>query len=87
MNIEWTEWAVHQVTEMALHDRDYRELCLLRNEQETVYISIMEKLSPEEKEQVEDYIASCENLEYMMSIMAYEFGKQVGRAQSKVTIR
>lgn len=86
MNIEWTEWALHQVAAIAETDRDFRELCDLRDNQEKAFARVMEKLSPLEKEQVEDYISSCENLEYMKSIIAYEFGKQVGRVQSKLTI-
>lgn len=87
MNLEWTEWAMHQVCAIAQMDRDYKELVHVREGQELIFSKIMEKLSPEERMSVEDYISSCENLEYMKGIFAYEFGKQVGRTQSILTIR
>lgn len=71
----WTDIIAPALQEMACKDLAYQMLFQYRAEKQKFYEQIMEKLSPEEYELVEDYIASCEDLEYRLTQLAFELGR------------
>lgn len=82
MNEEWNDWASKKVDQRAALHRDYQEMLRDCEVCEQTYNAVVEKRSLEEREKIEDYIAMCENVEYMRTQIAYEFGKEVGRKQA-----
>lgn len=72
---EWLRIGIHQVQEFLNHDPEYQKILLALCEAEERYTQIMQKLTCEERECVDDYIALCEELEYQRIHTAYRCGK------------
>ena len=72
---EWLRIGCKQVQELLKCDPEYQKMLQDRLEAEQAYIAVMEKLSPEDRECVDNYIALCENLEYQRTHTAYRCGK------------
>lgn len=72
----WTEYAEFQVTERAKADKHYQALleqCLIA---EKSYLRIVEKLSEQDRADVEHYLTICEEMQYRMAQLAYQFGRE-----------
>ena len=70
----WTNEILPKLLKIASADAFYQELCKYCAEKQTAYDQIVSKLPQQEAEQIEDYIASCEDLEYRMTQLAYDLG-------------
>jgi len=73
---EWNDAAWQRVMEKAKEDADYQELLVQCQNLTEGYQKILEKLSPEEQEELERYISCCEEMEYRLAQLAYETGKE-----------
>lgn len=72
------EWLEHGYVEMVKRlekEPLYQELLTECEQAQIVYDKIMEKLTPEERRSVEDYIALCEELDYQKVYTAYYCGR------------
>lgn len=72
---EWLRIGVHQVQELLNHDPEYQKILHDLSVAEKKYHQIMKKLTIEERECVDDYIALCEELEYQRTHTAYRCGR------------
>lgn len=86
MNEEWNDWALHQINIRAKYNQDYQQMRSRWQELDELFQTVCAGLPKQDREAIEDYIAMCENLEYMRSQIAYEFGKEVGRKQASVSL-
>lgn len=71
---KWNTDIALRVVARAKIDEFYQELLHECEEKAEVYHRIMDLLSEEEREQVDDYIGLCEELEHRMTRLAYEVG-------------
>lgn len=58
--------------EAARKDPEYQSLLRRCREAEGAYRVILDSLPPERQEQLEDYIALCEELEHRLTVLACE---------------
>ena len=65
----------NQVEELLKQDPEYNEMMAELAEAEEKYLKVREKLSPEDREIVEHYIALCEDVEYQKTHTAYKAGR------------
>jgi hypothetical protein len=72
-----------RVTAKVGSDSLYLEMLRRCERKEVEYHRIMGKLSPIEKEQVDNYIAICEELEHRRTQLAYELGVVDGAEEKK----
>ena len=71
----WNEFAYPKITARARQDRIYLELLGEYKILEQGYRKLMEKMSETEREIVDSYIASCEELEFRLTQIAYQVGR------------
>ena len=77
----WNEYAYPKITARARQDNIYLELLTENRILEQKYRKLMEKMGEAEQEMVDSYIASCEDLEFRLTQIAY----QVGRSENNRT--
>lgn len=77
----WADKIAPALQQTARWDPYYQELSQFRAEKQQAYEQIMQKLTAEEFEVVEDYIASCEDLEYRMTQLAFLLGQIMQRRE------
>ena len=70
----WNEHAYPKITARAKKDKIYLELQAENRILEQEYVKLMEKMGESEQEIVDAYIASCENLEFRLTQIAYQIG-------------
>ena len=70
----WNELAYPKITARATKDRIYLELQSENRILEQKYVKLMENLSEREQEIVDAYVASCEELEFRLTQIAYQVG-------------
>ena len=70
----WNEYAYPKITARARQDKIYLELLREYKILEQEYEKLMEKMSETEQEIVDSYIASCEELEFRLTQIAYQVG-------------
>ena len=75
---EWLEIGIHQVNALLARDTDYQRLKRELEKAQKNYRTATEKLTPRELEQLENYIALCEEIEYQKTLTAYYCGKRNG---------
>ena len=75
---EWLEIGIHQVNALLAQDPDYQILKQELEKAQKNYRTTTEKLTPRELEQLENYIALCEEIEYQKTLTAYYCGKRNG---------
>lgn len=75
---EWNQTGVHQVNAILSKDADYQNLLKQLDEAQTEYREATAALSCQQQEQIERYIALCEELEYQKTFTAYYCGKRNG---------
>ena len=80
---KWSIRVDEKVTAKAGNDSEHEELLRQCVEKEAEYQKIMCKLSLAEREQVDNYIAVCEELEYRRTQLAYELGLEDGVKQGR----
>lgn len=71
----WNEYAYPKITARARQDKIYLELLREYKILEQEYEKLMEKMSETEQEIVDSYIASCEELEFRLTQIAYQVGR------------
>ena len=71
----WNEYAYPKITAKARQDKIYLELLREYKILEQEYEKLMEKMSETEQEIVDSYIASCEELEFRLTQIAYQVGR------------
>ena len=67
----WDKIAQPQIIEEAKTDPGFIEASELYDKKEREYLKVVEALTAEQKEAIEDYIAACENLEFQYTRIAY----------------
>jgi len=67
----WTDIAQPKIIEEAKTDPGFIEASELYNKKEQEYLKVVDGLTDEQKEVIEDYIAACENLEFQYTRIAY----------------
>lgn len=72
---EWMSAGVYRMEALLGRDAEYRELLEQQAEAQRRYERVCEKLSPEDREILEDYIGICEDIEYFKAHIAYRCGK------------
>ena len=71
----WNEYAYPKITAKAKQDKIYLELQAENRVLEQEYVKLMERMGKLEREIVDSYIASCEDLEFRMLQIAYQVGR------------
>lgn len=71
----WVDYAYPKVIDRARGDFIYQQLLIDNKVLEERYTKVLEKLAAQEQNAVEDYIASCENMEHRLSQLAYGVGR------------
>ena len=71
----WNEYAYPKITARARQDKIYLELLREYKILEQEYEKLMEKMSETEQKIVDSYIASCEELEFRLTQIAYQVGR------------
>ena len=75
---EWLESGIHQVNAVLREDQDFQGLSQRLNVMKKGYDSVMQCLTPDQRQNIENYIALCEELEYQKTFTAYYCGKRNG---------
>ena len=70
----WNDYAYPKITFRAKQDKIYLELWEENSILERKYMALMEKLSETEQEIVDSYIASCEEMDFRLTRIAYQVG-------------
>ena len=73
---EWNDYAHQRVIDLAKQDADYQQLLGRCEELSPEYLRILHSLSPEQQQILEEYISCCEEMEYRLAQLAYDFGKR-----------
>ncbi len=73
---EWNMVAFPQIQALTSNDVLYQELSESAEQKWAELQPIRQKLTPEEWQSIEDYVARCEALEYRFAQLAYRYGKQ-----------
>lgn len=81
---EWYSDVYRRVNDKAEVDADCNYLFRKIQKAEKMYMEIMEKLSEEERESVDDYVALCEDMEYRKAQLAYAIGLSDGAKQAGI---
>ena len=71
----WNEYAYPKITAKARQDKIYLELLREYKILEQEFEKLIEKMSETEQEIVDSYIASCEELEFRLTQIAYQVGR------------
>lgn len=75
---EWLDTGIHQVNALTKQDPDFQKLMERLDTAHKSYDTVVMKLSTDEQQIIEDYIALCEELEYQKTFTAYYCGKRNG---------
>ncbi|MBR3974069.1 MAG: hypothetical protein IKJ99_09000 [Oscillospiraceae bacterium] len=70
----WNDFILPELLMAAKGDRDYQKMLAENRFLEDDYSKVMDRLSEAERECMDSYIASCENLGYRLAQLAYELG-------------
>lgn len=76
----YNDWRMEMYA-LAVKDKWCQETARKVAELEPGYLRILSKLSPDEQEILEDYIAACQENKYSLIYPAYELGWQQGRKE------
>ncbi len=71
----WLEVGIYPVRDILLKDEEYARLMIQCEKARERYDIIVAKLTEQEREEIEDYIALCEELEYQWTHTAYRCGR------------
>lgn len=71
---KWSREIAFRIAARAENDEIYQELLRQCEKKETGYQKIMQIHPKNEQEEVDDYIAVCEELEHRMTQLAYALG-------------
>lgn len=77
--LEWVFHAAEQVAASAESDPEFQDLARQQAELAPQYESLLERLSPRDRELILEYTDVLGNLQYRMTQLAYQFGKRSGR--------
>lgn len=75
---EWLQSGIHQVNALLNIDEDHQELLKRLDLARESYEAAVNGLTATQRQQIEDYIALCEELEYQKTYTAYYCGKRNG---------
>lgn len=76
----WNDYVLPELAKLAQQDENYQRMLMENQKLETSYCDVIDSLSDSDREMIDEYIASCENLEYRLTQLAYELG--CGRSAS-----
>lgn len=79
--LEWALKAADRVEAEAKKDPEYRELADRQAALVHEFDALLERLSPDDRELLLEYMDVVGNLQYRMTQLAYRYGKGVGRTQ------
>ena len=71
----WNEYAYPKITARAKEDKIYLELLEENGILEQEYVKLMDRMDEPDRELLDAYIASCENLEFRLTQIAYLIGR------------
>ena len=74
---KWGDIIYPKLLAAAATDEDYQNRLKQCQAAEDAYLTIINKLLPEHREIVENYITMCEELEYRMVQLAFYVGKDM----------
>ena len=75
---EWLDTGIYQVGALLERDADFQSLLHQLENARVGYNEAISALSEQHREQVGDYIALCEEVEYQKTLTAYYCGKRNG---------
>ncbi len=73
--LEWVLRIADQVDALAKADPEYRELARQRLELEPEYEALLDRMPPEDRELLLDYMDVVGNMQYRISQLAWLYGK------------
>ena len=68
---QWFRSDIHKVNRLLRDDQDFQELFKEIQTAEAVYQATVDKLTPEDRWAIENYIALCEEIERKRTMAAY----------------
>ena len=74
---EWVDIIYPKLLAASAADEDYQNRLAQCQAAENNYLTIIDKLLPEHREIIENYITMCEELEYRMVQLAYYIKKDM----------
>ena len=75
---EWLNIGIHQVNAILSKDDDFNDLLRQLELAQASYNDTVSSLSKSHREQIENYIALCEEIAYQKALTAYYCGKRNG---------
>ena len=69
------EW-INELNQMAKADSWYQARLTEVNNLETTFLSFRSSLTPEQREELDNYISACEELEHALVLLAYRLGQK-----------
>lgn len=80
---KWTEQVIDALIERAAEDEFYQQILNKNRLAEKDYLRIQKKLSSKFRSDLDNYIAYCEELQYQLVRIAYEYGWESGYDKRK----
>ena len=74
----WHRTVLPRVNLVAEHDKEFLEIMHSKELVEDACVRILNNLSAEDREMVENYITHCEDMEYRRGQIAYQVGVRDG---------
>lgn len=69
-----------EVGRMSRDDEWHRTCLEMVQQREAAYFAIRDSLPPQQQEELEDYLAACQELDASLALLAYQLGRQHGGA-------
>ena len=70
----WTHEVLSRLMQRVENDEEHQLLLMQCRNAEMDYLTIMERISEEDRLIIEEYISICEDMEYRKTQLAYEMG-------------
>lgn len=71
----WNDYAYPRILQLARHDPEYQQYLTEIRKLEAEFLRISAALPERDREILEDYLVSSDNLEYRFAQLAYECGR------------
>ena len=69
------EW-INELIQRAAIDHQYQQMLEIVKGKEAKFLNVRNSLSPEQRDIIDDYIAACEELDHILTGIAYTLGKE-----------
>ena len=80
--LEWVYRAADAVDRQAKCDPEYQKLAQRQRELAPAYVTLTERLTPEDRELLLEYTDVVGNRQYRLTQLAYFYGKRAGQKDS-----